>query len=71
MEMRSLCYFVYLFQAMPDCFNLVMQTSIINSSSFFQASEKEILIVLWCCIVMNAFIATGMAIKYQSVYNLL
>lgn len=35
-----------------------------------KASEKEILIVLWCCIVMNAFIATGMAIKYQSVYNL-
>eukprot|EP00094_Tigriopus_californicus_P002563 TCALIF_02476-PA protein Name:"Similar to SLC5A7 High affinity choline transporter 1 (Homo sapiens)" AED:0.13 eAED:0.13 QI:0/0.8/0.72/0.90/0.7/0.81/11/202/566 len=35
-----------------------------------KASEKEILIVLWCCIVINAFIATTMAIKYQSVYSL-
>ena len=38
---------------------------------FFQASDKETLICLWVCIIINATFATLMAIYYQSVYNLL
>ena len=38
---------------------------------FFQASEGEVLKVLWVLILINCTIATVMAITYQSVYNLL
>ena len=36
-----------------------------------QAKDKEVLIALWCFIVVNCFCATLLAITYKSIYDLL
>ena len=55
----------------------MLSASTMIARNFYQvvfrpkASDKEIIWVLWVCIIVNCCIATSLAIVYRSIYDLL
>ena len=55
----------------------MLSASTMIARNFYQivirpkASDREIIYVLWACIVVNCIIATSLAITYSNIYDLL